>query len=58
MKPFEIILSVKLRAKDVSDAHATANKLAEALTAKLGPATCQCVWSIREDEFPKVEKKA
>ena len=56
MKPFEVILSVKLRAEDVESAKQQADKLAAGLSSKLGPSVCQCVWSIREDEFRKEER--
>lgn len=56
MKPFEATLSLKLRAENIDAAKQQADKLAQALTTKLGPAVCTCVWSIREEEF-KQEKK-
>lgn len=55
MRPFEIILSVKVRADDVTAARAIAVKLAKGFSDKGMPSEWQGVHAIREEEM-KVKK--
>jgi hypothetical protein len=53
MPDYEVVLSVKLKAANAEAARMQGEKLAQGLSAKLGPAECQCVWRIRAEEVRK-----